>query len=33
MTFPKNELSTMAEMKNNLEFSEVLRGFPKDPVV
>ncbi len=31
MTFPKNELSKMAEMKNNLEFSEVLRGFPKDP--
>ncbi|OJI07792.1 MAG: exodeoxyribonuclease III [Candidatus Micrarchaeum sp. ARMAN-1] len=31
MTFPKNELSTMTEMKNNLEFSEVLRGFPKDP--
>ncbi len=31
-TSPKNRLYAMTEVKNNLKFSEVSRGFPKDPV-
>ena len=31
-TFPKNKLYAMTEVKNNLKFSEVSCGFPKNPV-
>ncbi len=32
MTFPKNKLYVMTKVRNNLKFSEISRGFPKDPI-